>query len=89
MSHFLNVLIATLEHPDVAFREHLSNKIDLWIMSKKPKHSKESIKKAILECKGTPIEPFILRKKQFYISSNTLNAGFHERRKSKSSQINE
>ena len=69
MSHFLNVLIATLEHPDPAFREHLSNKIDLWIMSKKPKHSKESIKKAILECKGTPIEPFILRKKQFYISS--------------------
>ena len=69
MSHFLNVLIAALEHPDAAFREQLSNKIDLWIMSKKPKHSRQSIEKAILECKGTPIEPFILRKKQFYISS--------------------
>ena len=69
MSHFLNVLIAVLEHPDAAFREHLSNKIDLWINSKKPKHSRQSIEKAILECKGTPIEPFILRKKQFYISS--------------------
>ena len=69
MSHFLNVLIAALEHPDAAFREQLSNKIDLWISSKKPKHSRQSIEKAILECKGTPIEPFILRKKQFYISS--------------------
>jgi hypothetical protein len=37
-------------------------------MSKKPKHSKDSIKNAILECKGTPIEPFILRGKHFYIS---------------------
>ena len=55
MSHFSNVLIASLEHPDAAFREHLSNKIDLWIRSKKPKHSKKSIEKAILECKGTPI----------------------------------
>ena len=68
MSHFLNVLIATLEHPDPAFREHLSNKIDLWISSKKPKHSKKSIEKAILECKGTPIEPFILRKKHLHVS---------------------
>ena len=69
MSHFLNVLIAAQEHPDTAFREHLSNKIDLWISSKKPKHSRQSIVKAILGCKGTPIEPFILRKKQFYIAS--------------------
>ena len=69
MSHFLNVLIAALEHPDAAFREQLSNKIDLWISSKKPKHSRQSIEKAILECKGTPIEPFTLRKKQLYISS--------------------
>ena len=69
MSHFLNVLIAAQEHPDTAFREHLSNKIDLWISSKEPKHSRESVEKAILGCKGTPIEPFILRKKHFYISS--------------------
>ena len=68
MSHFSNVLIAALEHPDQDFREHLSNKIELWIRSKKPKHSKQSIEKAILECKGTLIEPFILRKKHFYIS---------------------
>ena len=68
MSHFSTVLIAALEHPDQSFREHLSNKIDHWIRSKKPKHSKQSIEKAILECKGTPIEPFILGKKHFYIS---------------------
>jgi len=68
MSHFLNILIASLEHPDKTFREHLSNKIDLWISSKKPKHSKDSIEKAILECKGTPIEPFILRKKHLHVS---------------------
>ena len=48
MSHFLNVLIAAQEHPDTAFREHLSNKIDLWISSKEPKHSRESIEKAIV-----------------------------------------
>jgi hypothetical protein len=54
------VLLASVSHPDTAFRERLTTRLDAAIEERRPLHTAEEVRQFLLRQPGTPLEPFYL-----------------------------
>ena len=53
-------LLAASDYPDPAFREHLNEQIEAWVLSLKPRYSATEVLEHLGQCSGTVLEPFTL-----------------------------
>lgn len=72
------LIFAAIQHPSADFRMELKNSIAKWIRSLKPKYEQSQICEALQGCKGTVLEPFMLKPEDQEITAMLVQAAFSE-----------